>query len=86
MIEREFLSTHPIHTPAEQQRTDEVDAAELEEFYRPPRTGIAAFASLTRAGAVTALSMPMFVGMALVVASGWNGGRLVYVWGVNVGM
>ncbi len=28
----------------------------------------------------------LILGMALVVASGWNGGRLVYVWGVNVGM
>jgi uncharacterized membrane protein len=26
----------------------------------------------------------LIVGMSLVVASGWNGGRLVYEWGVNV--
>ena len=27
----------------------------------------------------------LVLGMLLVVASGWNGGRLVYAWGVNVG-
>ncbi|OUC07664.1 hypothetical protein RY27_13525, partial [Litorilinea aerophila] len=26
----------------------------------------------------------LLLGAALVVASGWNGGRLVYEWGVNV--
>jgi uncharacterized membrane protein len=26
----------------------------------------------------------LILGMSLVVASGWNGGRLVYEWGVNV--
>lgn len=30
------------------------------------------------------LSIALIVGIALVVASGWNGGRLVYEWGVNV--
>ncbi len=28
----------------------------------------------------------LIVGAALVVASGWNGGQLVYFWGVNVGI
>lgn len=28
----------------------------------------------------------LIAGMALVIASGWNGGRLVYFWGVNVGI
>ena len=28
----------------------------------------------------------LIVGASLIVASGWNGGQLVYVWGVNVGM
>ena len=31
------------------------------------------------------LTLLLIVGMALVVASGWNGGRLVYEWGVGVG-
>ncbi|MCB0063565.1 MAG: hypothetical protein KDE19_15690 [Caldilineaceae bacterium] len=30
------------------------------------------------------LTALFIVGAALVLASGWNGGRLVYVWGVNV--
>lgn len=30
------------------------------------------------------LALLLIVGIVLVVASGWNGGRLVYTWGVNV--
>lgn len=30
------------------------------------------------------LTVLFVIGSALVLASGWNGGRLVYVWGVNV--
>lgn len=30
------------------------------------------------------LTVILLVGSLLVLASGWNGGRLVYVWGVNV--
>jgi uncharacterized membrane protein len=29
-------------------------------------------------------SLFALIGLALVIASGWNGGRLVYEWGVNV--
>ncbi|MEZ4706426.1 MAG: DUF2231 domain-containing protein [Caldilineaceae bacterium] len=31
------------------------------------------------------LTLLLLLGIGLVVASGWNGGRLVYDWGVNVG-
>lgn len=32
------------------------------------------------------ITLLLVVGALLIVASGWNGGRLVYEWGVNVGM
>lgn len=33
----------------------------------------------------TWVTVLLVLGMLLVVASGWNGGRLVYEWGVNAG-
>jgi uncharacterized membrane protein len=30
------------------------------------------------------LTAVLFAGIALIVATGWNGGILVYEWGVNV--
>ena len=31
------------------------------------------------------ITILLLVGMVLIIASGWNGGRLVFEWGVNVG-
>ena len=32
------------------------------------------------------ISILLLLGIALVIVTGWNGGRLVYHWGVNVGL
>lgn len=35
-------------------------------------------------GARLRLTLLLLVGIGLILASGWNGGKLVYTWGVNV--
>lgn len=55
-------------------------------WLRRPRAGKPAQASLLDdAGARGWVTFLLVLGMLLVAASGWNGGRLVYEFGVNVG-
>ena len=48
------------------------------------RAGIMAVDLLADRRARVWITLLLLVGLGLVVASGWNGGRLVYQWGVNV--
>ncbi len=48
------------------------------------RRGIDSRELLEDARAKGWLSLLLLIGLVLIVASGWNGGKLVYEWGVNV--
>ena len=55
-------------------------------WLRRPREGRpSAQQLLDDAGARLWVTILLVIGMLLVVASGWNGGRLVFEFGVNVG-
>ena len=50
-----------------------------------PKTALPAPTDLLQASEIKLrLTLLLLIGVVLVVASGWNGGKLVYTWGVNV--
>lgn len=54
-------------------------------WLRRPREKVSRTALLEDPGARWWVTILLLLGTFLVLASGWNGGRLVYEWGVNVG-
>lgn len=53
-------------------------------WIRRPQAGISRDPLLDDSNSRRWVTLLLLLGLLLLVASGWNGGRLVYEWGVNV--